>query len=141
MNVLNFSTKELSATEIAELYFSNPSVSDALTTGSILNVLALAGIVTRVDSSKGKSKRVKYKLAIKGHDTNAPGSQTEDPIRAPKYKTGEVVRMAPTNGSLLLEITYSYFRDGAYYYVGRLFKNGIYEEYTTATVIEYDILY
>lgn len=65
MKVLQESTEPLSSTEIANLYITNPNSSDGLVTGSILNVLALAGIVKKNTYVKGNSKRNSYELVRK----------------------------------------------------------------------------
>lgn len=59
-SVLNYSDSALSSREIAEKYIQIPTSSDSLTTGSILNVMAILGHVKKIGSQKGKTTKYKY---------------------------------------------------------------------------------
>lgn len=73
MKILKNSTSPMSAHDIAKLYVSTPNSSDSLVTGTILNVLALAGVVQKTVFFKGKSNRSVYSLV-----GNIPESKIEE---------------------------------------------------------------
>lgn len=64
LRVVSASKKAMSAREIAEQYLENPTASDALTTGTICNILSVTGVLKRTEYFKKgtKSKRVKYEF-------------------------------------------------------------------------------
>lgn len=54
MDVLAQAFEPLTARQIAEKYMQNPTASDALTTGTICNVLAAAGMVRKSTKPRGR---------------------------------------------------------------------------------------
>lgn len=51
----------ITARSVAKFYMKEPTSSDILTTGTILNTMNLLGLVYRINVPKGKSVRVFYK--------------------------------------------------------------------------------
>ena len=62
MGILNTTALALTSREITERYVYQPTESDKLVTGSILNVLTLAGIVKKFTDPDPKRKINRYVL-------------------------------------------------------------------------------
>jgi hypothetical protein len=62
IEILNVNALALTSREIAERYIYSPTESDRLVTGTILNVLTLAGIVKKFTEMGSKHKTNRYVL-------------------------------------------------------------------------------
>jgi hypothetical protein len=67
MQVMNSTRKFMTSRQIADSYINNPTTSDVLVTGSILNVLALANLVTKRQLNL-PSKVTRYEYKLRGNN-------------------------------------------------------------------------
>jgi hypothetical protein len=66
VDVINKTDEELNSRQIASKYITMPTASDALTTGTILNVMSNLGLVIKKSYWAGKSAR--YTFRRKGNN-------------------------------------------------------------------------
>lgn len=59
-NVIGEAETNLSARDICNIYLTNVTTSDVLTTGTILNTMTELGLLRKTATYKGKSPRYRY---------------------------------------------------------------------------------